>query len=321
MRISLMTAMMLVALFFMGRTASAEPPRVVTDIAAVDSLVAQVMAGLGSPELLMDHGASPHAYRLRPSQAQALERADVVVFVSSGLTPWLGEAAKSLAPGARRIELMELEGVERRETREAAVFGPEPAEPAEEEPGHDGDDREAGADDHGGLDPHGWLLPENAVIWLLAIAEALAEADPENAETYRSNATAAQMRIRETMAQVSQDLAPYAAARFVVFHDAYQYFEEATGLRAEGAIALSDASAPGAARVAAIRDAVQGGGISCVFAEPQFNLDLARTVIEGSGARLGVLDPMGSGIEPGEGFYGAFLRYMGTTMAECFDGG
>lgn len=310
MRMSLMSALMLVALFGTGRSASAEPPRVATDIAAVESLVAQVMAGVGSPELVMDHGASPHAYRLRPSQAQALEQADVVVFVSSVLTPWLGEAAEALAPGARRVELMDLEGVQRLEAREAAVFGPARAADAS---GQDGDD-------HGGLDPHGWLLPENAVVWLAAIAGVLAEADPDNAATYSANATAAQERIRETMAQVLQGLTPYQAARFVVFHDAYQYFEVATGLRAEGAIAMSDARAPGPARVVAIREAVREGGISCVFAEPQFNLDLARTVIEGSGAGLAILDPLGSGIEPGEGFYGAFLRDLGTTMATCFDG-
>ena len=318
MRMSLIAATMLVALFGTGRAASAEPPRVVTDIAAVESLVAQVMAGVGSPELVMDHRASPHEYRLRPSQAEVLEQADVVFFVSSVLTPWLGGTAEALAPGARRIELMDLEGVERLEAREAAVFGPAPAEEA---PGQDGDDHEAKADDHARLDPHGWLLPENAVVWLAAIAGALAEADPENAATYSANATAAQERIRETMAQVLQGLAPYEAARFVVFHDAYQYFEGATGLRAEGAIALSDARAPGPARVAAIREAVREGGISCVFAEPQFNLDLARTVIEGSGARLAILDPLGSGIEPGEGFYGALLRDLVTTMAACFDGG
>ena len=322
-------------------TAAAEVPRVVTDIAPVHSLVSQVMAGLGTPELIVAPGASPHGYNLKPSNAAALEEADLVFWVGEALTPWLSNATKTLAEDASVIALIDLDGVLRLETREDAVFEPhghddEAHDHADEHDhdhadehdhdhgdGHDhdqGEDR-AGSDDHahdhGGVDAHAWLAPANAAVWLDAVAKSLAEADPSNADAYLANANAAKERLAGLGEEIDAILAPVRGQSFVAFHDAYQYFETAFDIPAAGAIALSDASDPSPARVAEIQQRIADEGIVCVLSEPQFSPGLVATVMDGVEARTAVLDPLGADLEPGPELYPQLLRNLATALASC----
>ncbi|MDJ0627943.1 MAG: zinc ABC transporter substrate-binding protein [Rhodobacter sp.] len=295
----------LVALLAIGAgSAVAETPRVVTDIAPVQSLVAQVMQGTGTPETVIRHGASPHAYRLRPSDAAALSEADLIFWVGGNLTPWMPAVLGSLAPDAATVELIETEGTIELPFRENAVFD-----------GHSGDD---GHDhDHHGSDPHAWLDPENAKIWLNVIAAELGRADPDNAKTYLTNAAQASAAMEAVAADIRDALAPVRNRTFIVFHDAYQYFETRFGLSAAGAISLSDASDPSAARIAEIRDYIARNEVACVFAEPQFNPGLIASVLEGSTAKTAILDPLGTDIAPGPGFHAALLQQIADRIAGC----
>lgn len=314
--------------------ARAEPPRVVADIAPVHSLAALVMRGAGAPDLLLPPGASPHGHALRPSEAAALDAAEVVFHVGGGLTPWLHGALDRLAGDARVIELMDLPGTVRLDFRENALFEDEPA--AQHGQDHDHDHAESHEEDHDhghedghegeghaheGLDPHGWLDPENGKLWLDAIAEALADLDPENAALYRRNAEAGKAEIDAAASRIEARLAPVRGARFVVFHDAYQYFERRFGLGVVGAILLGDAASPGPARLADLRGALRDQDIACVFAEPQFDPGLIDAVAEGSGARVAVLDPQGAALAPGAGFYVALLQTLAEDAAACLGGG
>lgn len=149
------------------------------------------------------------------------------------------------------------------------------------------------------------------------IAAELSQADPDNAAAYRANAEAGKQEIAEVAAAVSAALEPFRAGQFIVFHDAYQYFEQGFGLSAAGAISLSDAAKPSPARISEIRGAVAELEVSCVFSEPQFNPGLVATVLEGTGAGTAVLDPLGAGLEPGPQFYPALLRELGAAVAGC----
>jgi len=285
--------------------AAADVPSVATDIAPVHSLVAQVMGELGAPALVVDPSATPHAYSMRPSEARAIASADLVVWVGPGLTPWLEGPIDTLAPGAAQLVLNEAEGITRYPYREAALFGGD-------------DDHDHGHDhDHSGSDPHAWLAPDNAALWLDQIAESLAALDPDNAETYRANAAAGQARIAETVATLSADLAPMQDLDYVVFHDAYQYFERSFGLSPLGAIALGDAQDPSAARLTEIRAAILEVGATCAFAEPQFNTALLETAMDGTNAQIGVMDPLGSAIPTGADHYPMLLRQMGAAIIAC----
>jgi zinc transport system substrate-binding protein len=308
--------------------ALAEVPAVAADIAPVQGLVARVMQGVGTPELVIQHGASPHQYSLRPSEAAALENADIVFWVGESLTPWMDDTVQTLAGDATVVELLEVPGTVTLPFREGATF--EAHDHGHEDHGddhaheHDHDDHahdDHAHDDHGhsheGVDPHAWLDPENAKLWLDAIAAELSAADPANAATYAANAAAGRAEIDAASAEAAASVAPLKDSGFVVFHDAYQYFEARFGLSAAGAISLSDASEPSPARVAEIQGAVADLGVACVFSEPQFNAGLVATVMDGSPAKTAVLDPLGTTIEPGPDFYPALIRQLSTSMADC----
>ena len=293
----------------MGGTAFAEVPRVAVDIAPVHSLVARVMDGVGTPDLIVQSGASPHEYSLRPSEATALQEADLVFWVSPDLTPWLGDAIETLATNATVTELLEADGTIELEFREGALFEAH-EEHAEGE--HEGEEHAEG--EH---DPHAWLSPQNAATWLNVIAGQLSATDPDNAGAYFANAAAGRAEIDTLTAEVNAMLEPVRGARFIVFHDAYQYFESAFDFPASGAISVSDASDPSPARIAEIRARIADEGIDCVLAEPQFNAGLVATVLDGTEAGTGILDPLGSDLEPGPALYPQLIRNLATNLAEC----
>jgi zinc transport system substrate-binding protein len=315
-------------------TASADVPRVAADIAPVHSLVARVMDGVGIPDLILPPGASPHEYSLRPSEAAALQEADLVFWVGADLTPWLEDAIGTLAEDARVTALLEADGIDLLDLREDALFeahdhdhghaGEHEHDHAEDATAddHDHDDHAHDADGHdehahGAQDPHAWLSPDNAAIWLNAIAGALSAADPENADAYFANAAAGREEMAALRSEVDGMLGPVRDGRFIVFHDAYQYFESAFEIPAAGAISLSDASEPGPARVAEIQARIRAEGIDCVLAEPQYNPAMVATVLDGTEAATGVLDPLGVGLETGPGLYPDLIRGLARELAGC----
>lgn len=336
------------ALCLLASQASADVPNVVADIAPVHSLVARVMQGVGEPTMLMPQGASPHHHSMRPSEARALQQAHLVVWIGEDLTPWLEDAVGTLAANAHSLELLHLEGTHTHEYREEAVFGAhddhddhghdEHAEDKHDdhgdhheekadhdEHGHDDDhhedEAEAGHDDHDhhdhdGEDPHAWLDPENAIFWLKAIAAELAELDPNNAELYAMNAEVGATEIEAAAETAALKLKPLHDARYVVFHDAYQYFEEAFDIEAIGALHLSDATPPSAGRLVEIQEEIAEHGITCVFAEPQYNASLIASVAP-EGTKTGILDPLGMGLPSGALLYTALLNDLANSAVEC----
>lgn len=290
-------------------------PGVVADVAPVHSLVSRVMEGVGAPVLLTAPGTSPHHGSMRPSQASALRGASVIFEVGAGLTPWLEDAVGSLAPLASKVDLSQVPGVETLTFRSAPDFAV-----------HDGDHENSGhrhAHDLAGLglDPHLWLDPENARAWLPTIAETLAAADPGNAEVYLANAVGADREIAELETAIAAQVAPLRGRPFVVFHDAYHYFEHRFGIEAVGTISTGEAAKPGPATVQAIRNQIASHGVVCVFSEPQFDMGLIQTVIEGTDVRVGTLDPLGVELEPGPELYGQLLQEIADGLEECLADG
>ena len=294
--------------------AYADRPRVAVDIAPIHSLVAQVMEGIGMPDLIIQPGATPHEYSLRPSEAAALQSADLVFWIGPDLTPWLEEAIETLAPAADLTTLMDIDGTVQLEFREDAVFE------AHDHSDHADDDDHDDHDDHGdhaGHDPHAWLSPKNAMTWLEVIAGRLSAVDPVNSDAYVANAASGRAVIEALMDEVDATLDPVRGRAFIVFHDAYQYFETDFDISASGAISISDASDPSPARIAEIRGQIAEQGVDCVLAEPQFNPGLAATVLRGSDAQMGIVDPLGADLELGAELYPQLIRNLSNALAEC----
>jgi zinc transport system substrate-binding protein len=341
-----------------AQPALADPPAIVTDTPVAHSLVSMVTGDLAEPVLLLDAGADPHHFQLRPSQARAVAQADLVVWMGPALTPWMARAVEALADGAA-LELLETEGVRLQPFLESRLTGGAAPSDADEHghvPDHDDhhdhahddhghghaqDDHEhdhdharddhdhhghrhgdAHAHDHGDVDPHAWMDPHNAATWLGTIAAALAELDPENAATYRVNAAAGVERVAALEAEIARILAPAGAAGLVMYHDAYGYLASAFGLNVLGSIALGDAADPGAARLTAIRAHLREVGAVCVF--PEVNHPDAYVTLVGeadAGLRVGrPLDPEGVMLEPGPDLYPALMREMATAIADCVAG-
>jgi len=300
--------------------AAAEVPDVVTDIAPVHSLVAQVMGDLGAPVLLLDRGADPHSFQLRPSQAAALAGADLVFWIGPELTPWLDRALAGSGAAGRAVPLLRAEGVTLRDYGAPAAEGEDAHD--HDDHGHDGHAHDDHAhDDHGhshaGTDPHAWLDPANAVAWTRVIEARLAEADPANAAAYAANAEAARADLAALDAELRAALAPAQGVPLVVFHDAYGYLAAAYGLTVAGTLAEGDAAAPGAGRLAGLRAAIAEAGRACLFAEANHDRALVETLAADTGLTAGTLDPDGSGFEPGPALYGEMMRALASAIAGC----
>lgn len=290
--------------------------KVVASIKPVHSLVAGVMDGVGTPGLIVKGAASPHTYSLKPSQARMLESADVVFWVGPDLETFLEKPLAALASKAKTVALMEAHGLIKLNFREGGAFEAHDHE-AHDGHSHDGDHHDEHNRGHDGIDPHVWLDPVNAKAFVLEIEETLVAADPANGDTYKANAQKLMTKIDALREDIAKELAPVKGKVFIVFHDAYHYFEARFGLEASGAITVSPETMAGAERIVEIRNRLIQLGATCVFAEPQFEPKLVATVIEGSTAKSGVLDPLGASSKEGAGLYFDMMRAMASAFKSC----
>jgi zinc transport system substrate-binding protein len=294
---------------------AADAPKVVVSIKPIHSLVAAVMEGVGTPDLIVDGAASPHTYALKPSNARNLEQAQVVFWVGPGMEAFLQKPLTSLGSNATVVELDQAPGITKLKFREGGAFEPhddgdEPA--AGEKHAHDHDDH-----DHGEFDTHLWLDPHNAKAMVAEVTTSLVAADPANALTYEANQKALNDKLDALDTEIASTIAPVKDKPFIVFHDAYQYFEHRYGVRVSGSITVSPESIPGAQRVSEIHSKVADLGATCVFAEPQFEPKLVNVVLEGTSAKSGVLDPEAATLPPGPDLYFDLMRGIASSLKSC----
>ncbi|MDP6516779.1 MAG: zinc ABC transporter substrate-binding protein [Alphaproteobacteria bacterium] len=281
--------------------------RVVASVAPVHSLVAGVMAGVGEPVLILRGYGSPHGYQMRPSEARALAAASVVFWIGESLETFLVKPLGTLAGDATVISLIETEGLALLPARAGGVWDDR----------HDHEGAGDRAADLARTDPHVWLAPANARRMVAAIARALSAADPDRTAVYAANRDAWDARIADLDERLDAALAPVRAVPYVVFHDAFHYFEDRYGLRALGAVTVSPDRRPGPRRLTALRDRIQTLRARCAFTEPQFESPLIETIIEGTGAALGVVDPLGAAIAPGPNAYFEMMEANARALVTC----
>lgn len=283
-------------------------PDVVTSLQPVHSLVAGVMQGVGQPRLLVTGGASPHDYSLRPSDARAIAEADIVFWIGPDLERFLVRPLKNAQRKVRNIALLEAPDVTVLPLRTGGAW-------------------EAHLDEHGAghghkadHDAHIWLDPVNAIAMVRRMVAVLGEVDSDHKADYERNGAALMERLNQFDQQLALKLAPLKGQPYVVFHDAYQYFERRYGLNAVGSVVLDPEQRPGAKRVAEIQARIRERGVRCVFSEPQFQSTLVQTVIAGSQAQPGILDPLGAGIPPGPAAYFQLLEGLADALRDCLSG-
>jgi zinc transport system substrate-binding protein len=281
---------------------------VVATIKPLHALVALVMEGTGTPELLVGGTSSPHTFSIKPSDASKLARAHVVFRVSEAVEPFTTKMVAGLPKATTLVTLQSAPGIKTLPRRAGGPF---------EGDAHDHNDGHGHGAKKSAVDGHVWLDPANAAVMLDAIAAALAAKAPENAAKYQANATAAKARLEALSAELAQELAPVAGKPFVVFHDATQYFEKRFGLTVAGSITTDPDVPASGKRLSALRAKIMNSGAVCVFSEPNFEAKVINAVIEGTSARTAVLDPEGATLTPGPELYEMLLRTMAKSIKAC----
>lgn len=313
------TLVMALAMSLAAASAQAKDLAVVASIKPIHALASAVMAGAGTPTLIVEGNASEHMYALRPSQARALADADLVVWVGPMLESFLARPL-STVDATHVLTLIDLETLTRLKFRVGGPFEPEEEEHEDEH--HHDDEHEHEEEGHhhheaGSYDGHIWLDPTNAIVIAGAIADALAVKDAEHAALYHENAKTLTARLEALDSELASAFTPLKGKPFIVFHDAYQYLEHRYGLTTAGSVTVNPEVPASAKRIAALKDKIVGAGAMCLFAEPQFDPKLINSLKEGTGAHAGVLDPLGADIPAGPEQYFTLMADIRAALTSC----
>ena len=318
--------------FFFSFSAKAEV-NVVTTIKPLHSLVSSVMKGVGEPSLIIEGTNNPHTFVFKPSHAEMIENADIIFWIGEDLEAFMEKPLDSLAKNAKTIAFMDLASIEKLKFREQNIFDDHDDHGHkdddhddhddhdghdDEHDGHDDHDDHAGHHDghnHGEFDAHIWLDPANAKEMVLEISHELSELDPSNKSKYEDNASktiaALDTLIEEVDNSLSKDIS------YIVFHDAYQYFETRFGVKSAGALTLNPDVLPGAKQIADIQDLINDKGIKCIFSEPQYNPKIIETLGNDMNISTGVMDPLGAYIEAGPSMYSELINEIANSIKNC----
>ena len=293
----------IISLFLIFTPLKAEV-NVVTSIKPLHSLTSYIMDGVGEPGLIIDGVASPHNFQIKPSHAKMLQKADLVIWVGEDLESFLPTALKSIPKNSVVLELLDQSGLKKLKFREKNIFE-----------GHDDHGHDEHGHAHGEYDPHIWLDPLNAKVIVKKITNQLVKIDSANSSTYKSNSKNLLKDLDALTKTKKKDLNKNAS--FVVFHDAYQYFEKRFGLSVVGALTVNPDVMPGAEQLSEIREVIGEKKVKCIFSEPQFNPAIIKSIASDTGVKTGVLDPLGATINKSKNMYFNLIEDMSNALKDC----
>ena len=295
-----------------------ETTGVISTIQPINSLVSAVIGNTGKTISIIPAEQSPHDFKLKPSDVKVLQNGNIIFYVSNHLESSVTKVFKNLPKNIKLINLMEESGINHLAIRDNAAW---------ERHDHHGDDHDdhdkhgKKHDDHDDHekedDVHIWLSPDNAIKIVQKVNKVLSLYFPENSKIYNDNTTKFIDKIRNLKIELIKELSPIKNKPYIVFHDAYQYFEKTFELNAVGSIALEGDIASSPKQISFIKDKIIKSKASCVFQEPQFDSKLVKIVLEGTNAKTGTLDPHGVNITGNKDFYLQLLKNMAKSLKEC----
>ena len=307
--------------------------KVVTTIKPLHSLISRIMETRGEPQLIIEGTNNPHTFVFKPSHAKMIEEADIVFWIGEDLEAFMEKPLNSLAKDTKKIGFMDSESIEKIEFREKNIFddhdgheeeheghedeheGHEDDDHGHKDDDHDDDHKDAHAHAHGEFDPHIWLDPENAKEMVKIIRDELIKIDPEGQRQYSVNTAGATLELDNLINSVEKELSKDIS--YIVFHDAYQYFENRFGVIPAGALTLNPDVLPGAKQIADIQDVINDKGIKCIFSEPQYNPKIIETLGNDMNVSTGVMDPLGAFIDAGPTMYVELINGIANSIKEC----
>ena len=320
-------------IFFLSfKLFASETTGIITTIQPITSLVSAVIGNTGKTISLIPTEISPHEYKLKPSDIKKLQNGNIIFYVSDHLETSITKVFENLPKNIKSINLMEDAGIkhlairdneawERHDHRHGHGDHHDHNKKAKEHDDHEDEKHAKKHDDHNNHekedDIHIWLSPDNAVKIIKKVNKELSLYFPENAKTYNKNTNQMIKKINELEVELKNELSGIKDKPYIVFHDAYQYFETSFDLNAVGSIALDGDIASSPKQISFIKDKIVKFKASCVFQEPQFDSKLVKIVAEGTNAQIGTLDPLGLNIKSGENFYLQLLKNMAKSLKDC----
>jgi len=320
-------------MFFLSfKLFASETTGIITTIQPITSLVSAVIGNTGKTISLIPTQISPHEYKLKPSDIKKLQNGNIIFYVSDHLETSITKVFENLPKNIKSINLMEDAGIkhlairdneawERHDHRHGHGDHHDHDKKAKEHDDHEDEKHAKKHDDHNNHekedDVHIWLSPDNAVKIIKKVNKELSLYFPENAKTYNKNTNQMIKKINELEVELKNELSGIKDKPYIVFHDAYQYFETSFDLNAVGSIALDGDIASSPKQISFIKDKIVKFKASCVFQEPQFDSKLVKIVAEGTNAQIGTLDPLGLNIKSGENFYLQLLKNMAKSLKDC----
>ncbi|MFQ3230158.1 zinc ABC transporter substrate-binding protein [Reinekea sp.] len=325
--------------FMLSISAFAEPLKVSVSLAPLHSLVAQLGHGIFEPSLIYSIEQSPHSAALRPSQLSLILNTDLLIWVDESLEHSLGRIISQRRPSGQIMQLYEENGAISYESNltllnnRPSLFElstEEDAHSEHSEHDHDADRHtevtghaeEHGheAHDHGLLDPHFWLSPDNALQFSRAVYQQLIVIDAKNSSQYLANLTKLESDLTELQAELKVQTQPIQSVPFIVFHDGFQYFEQAFSLTGIGSVVLIPDQPPGPKTINSLIDAAQQHHVACLFAEPQYDQKYLTFIQKNlNSAKIGVIDTLGSQLLIGETLYTELLTQLAANMISCLE--
>ena len=331
-------------LFLHFKALALETKGVITTIQPINSLVSAVIGNTGKTISLIPAEISPHEFKLKPSDAKKMQEGNIIFYISKHLESDVVKVFDNLPKNIKIVDLLEETGIEHLSIRDNEAWERHDHHGHDDHDDHDKHGKKH--DDHDDHDKHGkkhddhdhdkhakkhddhddhqtkddvhiWLSPDNAIKIVNKVNKVLSLYYPQNAKIYDENTKIMIDKINKLKAELTKDLAPIKDKPYVVFHDAYQYFEKAFGLNAVGSVALEGDIASSPKQVSYIKEKIVKLKASCVFQEPQFDSKLVKIVVEGTNAQIGTLDPLGVGIKDEKDFYLQLLRNMAKSLKEC----
>ncbi|MBM3630915.1 MAG: zinc ABC transporter substrate-binding protein [Alphaproteobacteria bacterium] len=309
--------------------------KVVTSIKPLHSLVSYVMDGVTSPGLIVDGNNSPHTFQLKPATAKMIQEADIIFWIGQDLETFLKKPLKTIGNKTKIISFLESKEIEKVKYRENNIF--EDSE-HDDHNGHDDhsekeesnskkknehvsheekDEHEEHHDhDHGnGIDPHIWTDPLNAKIMVELIAQHLSEVDSKNKSIYENNKKKILVELDSMVQEINNSINKNAS--FIVFHDAYQYFEKRFDVQVAGALMVNPEVLPGAKQLTSIREEIKTKKINCIFSEPQFNPGIPKAIAQDTNIKISVMDPLGADLDNGKDLYFKLIRNISNSIKNC----
>ena len=289
---------------------------VVTTIKPLHSLISNVMKGVGEPSLIIEGTSNPHNFVLKPSHAKLLEDADIIFWIGGDLEAFMEKPLSSLAKDAEKISFMELGTIEKLKFREDNIFDYDDHEDHEDHDGHKENEHDDHDEhNHGEFDAHLWLDPVNAKKMVIEISHELSELDPANKNTYMANADKTIEDLDRLIKEVNRSLSKDIS--YVVFHDAYQYFEKRFGVTSAGALTLNPDVLPGAKQIIDIQNLIKEKNIKCIFSEPQYNPKIIETLANDTNILTGTMDPLGANLDSGATMYIKLIMNIANSIKNC----